>query len=203
MHKELKRYSAVAQGICALLHPYAEIAIHDLKTGRIAAIFNNYSKRKIGEKSHLEELEAFHELPDVFPVYSKVNWDGKRIKSTSVTIRDDKGRPVGLFCINIDLAKWEAFNHLLQDWIFPKDEQEKPNVLFKDDWREKVNLFVTVFLKKEGMTLEGLSKAKIKELIHDLQKEGAFNAKHAATYIAEVLGISRATLYNYLGHNKT
>ncbi|WP_083852172.1 helix-turn-helix domain-containing protein [Legionella tunisiensis] len=37
-----------------------------------------------------------------------------------------------------------------------------------------------------------------KELIEHLQQAGAFTAKHAATYIAQILNISRATVYNYL-----
>lgn len=37
----LKDYFSVAQAITALLHPHAEVVIHDLKTGQIAAIYSD------------------------------------------------------------------------------------------------------------------------------------------------------------------
>jgi predicted transcriptional regulator YheO len=58
MHRELKNYTAIAQAISLLLYPHAEVVLHDLKTGRIAAIYNPFSKRKVGEESLLEEEEA-------------------------------------------------------------------------------------------------------------------------------------------------
>ena len=63
-----------AQAISQLLHPHGEVVIHDLKTGTIAAIYNPFSKRKVGDDSSLEESD----YPDVFPVYTKSNWDGKK-----------------------------------------------------------------------------------------------------------------------------
>jgi predicted transcriptional regulator YheO len=75
---------------------------------------------------------------------------------------------------------------------------EKPAILFKDDWRERVNIYVTDYLKKEGLTLQTLDKEQKQELVHALYRVGAFESKNAANYIADVLQISRATLYNYL-----
>ena len=45
MH-ELDKYFPIAKAINILLHPYGEVAIHDLKTGLIAAIYNNFQKEK-------------------------------------------------------------------------------------------------------------------------------------------------------------
>lgn len=188
----MKEYYSIAQAICALLHPYGEVVIHDLKTGKIAAIFNNFSKRKVGDDSLLDEKD---ELPDVFPVFSKVNWDGKTIKSCSATLKDKNGTPIGLFCINMDVSKWEQFSDLLKGWTHT---QNQPEVLFKDDWREKINLFVNDFLRQNGTTLKALSRKDKQNLVKALHREGAFKAKHAADYVAEVLDLSRATIYNYL-----
>lgn len=73
-----------------------------------------------------------------------------------------------------------------------------PGILFKDDWRERINLLVTRFLRDERATLKTLTKEKKRELIGALHQEGAFQAKNAASYIADVLGLYRATVYNYL-----
>ncbi len=194
----LEFYFSIAQAISLLLHPHGEIVIHDLKTGRIAGIFNNFSKRNVGDESLIEELDDYLKIPDVFPIYAKTNWDGRKMKSTTATIRDNKGYPVGLFCINLDVTKWEEFRHFLDQWSCIPVHQNQPEILFKDDWREKINLYVSEYLKKEGTILKMLSKEKKQDLIKALHREGAFKAKNAATYVADVLDLSRATIYNYL-----
>lgn len=195
---DLDDYFPVAQAITALLHPHAEVVIHDLKTGQIAAIYNPFSKRKVGDESLIEELPDYAPLPDVFPIYTKVNWDGKKLKSSTATLRDKNKTPIGLLCINLDVSRWEEFRHLLDQWSKIPSYQNEPEVLFKDDWREKINLYVSDYLNKEGLILKMLSKEKKRDLVQALHREGAFKAKNAATYVADVLDLSRATVYNYL-----
>lgn len=194
--------NAIGQAIALLLYPHAEVVVHDLKTGRIAAIFNSFSKRKVGDPSLLEELKGLKEIPDVFPPYFQMNWDGRRLRSVSATLRDTNGKPIGLLCINLDISKWEEMQHFLMGWLQGVSGKERPEALFKDDWRERINAFVSEFLKREGLALKSLSKEKKKELVAALHREGAFKAKNAAAYIADVLEISRATIYNYLRNNE-
>jgi predicted transcriptional regulator YheO len=196
--KELAIFFPVAESISRLFYPYAEVVVHDLKIGRIAAIYNNFSKRSVGDESLIEELEDISELPDIFPIYAKVGWDGKKLKSSTATLRDCKGKAIGLLCINLDLSKWEEMHELLGEWLKSADEKKQPKVLFKDDWREKINRYVAAYLKKEGVTLKALSKEKKRQLVAILHQEGAFHAKNGALYVADVLGLSRATIYNYL-----
>lgn len=198
MNKELNKYAGIAQAISMLLHPHAEIVIHDLSTGRIAAIYNNLSRRKISEESLLEEVVHLDKLPDVFPPYAKVNWDGKKMKSVTATLRDSKGMPIGLFCINLDLSKWEEMHQFILGWMGSLDTREQPDVLFKNDWKEKINAFVADYLQKEGLTLKTITKEQKQGLVRTLHRKGAFQAKKSASYAAEVLEISRATIYNYL-----
>src|SRR5436853_443253 len=107
MMDELVHYKPIAEAISLLLFPHAEVILHNLKTGRIAAIFNN-------------------------------------------------------------------------------------------DWREKINIYVSSYLKQHALRLKSLDKDEKKKLLLALHKEGAFNTKNAASYVADVLQISRATVYNYL-----
>lgn len=147
MQDYLCQYTPIAQAITSLFYPHAEVVIHDLKTGRIAALFNSFSKRNIGDESLLEELNETAQLPDVFPVYVKTNFDGRQIKSVSVTIRDEKGEPSALLCINLDVSRWEELHHVLSAFLNVSAEN-RPQILFKDDWREKINVFVSEYLKK-------------------------------------------------------
>ena len=198
MKKDFQNYFPLAQAISILLHPYGEVVVHDLRTGCIVGIFNNLSKRKVGDESLLEEIKGLSQLPDVFPLYFKTNWDGRKMKSVSVTLRDHQGKPMGMLCINVDLTKWEELHRFALDFIQGWGGMEQPAVLFKNDWREKINVFVNEYLKKERATLKTLSKEKTQKLVIELHREGAFGAKNAASYVADVMGISRATIYNYL-----
>ncbi len=196
----LNLYFSIAEAINLLLYPHAEVILHDLDSGLIAAIYNNFSKRKIGDESLLEEIESYKELPNVFPVYLKTNWDGRKIKSISSTLRDQKGKAIGLLCINLDLSKWEEFHHFVESWL-NNATQSQPEELFKDDWREKINAYVANYLARERTTLKQLNREEKKALVLSLHKEGAFKAKNAANYVGDVLDLSRATIYNYLKVN--
>lgn len=194
----LNVYFPIAQAITVVLHPHAEVVIHDLKSGRIAAIYNNFSRRAAGDESLIGELDDLSTLPDVFPVYTKTNWDGKKLKSSTATLRDKNKTPIGLLCINLDISKWEEFRHLLDQWANIQNHEYQPEVIFKDDWREKINRYVSDYLNKKNLILKTLDKETKRDLIRALHREGAFKAKNAAVYVAEVLNLSRATIYNYL-----
>lgn len=194
---QLKAYFSIAEAVSKIFYPHVEVVLHDVKSNLIAAIYNNFSKRSVGDESLLDDVDGNY--PDVFPVYLKTNWDGRIIKSISSTLRDSKGKPIGLFCLNVDVTKWQELHHFLGNWIQAAISQ--PEVLFKQDWREKINLYVTDYLEKNGLSLKKLNKEKKKAIVFALHQEGAFKAKNAANYVADVLDLSRATIYNYLKEN--
>ena len=158
MSAELNKYMPIAEAISLLLSPLAEVVIHDLKTGCIGAIFNNLSKRKIGDESLLDEMQEVSESQDLFAPYFKINWDGRKMKAVSAVLRSHKGKPIGLLCINLDISKWEQMQRFILDLI--ESKIEKPDFLFKNDWREKINVYVSTYLKERGLCLESLNRAE-------------------------------------------
>lgn len=193
---ELSHYKPIAEAISLLLYPHAEVIIHNLNSGCIEAIFNNLSKRAVGDASLLDEIDNLAEVQEVFPPYFKTNWDGRKMKSVTAVLRNPRRKPIGLLCINLDISKWEEMHRFIQDLIQPTTDM--PDFLFKNDWREKINLYVSSYLKQHALRLESLDKAEKKKLLLSLYQEGGFDTKNAASYAAEVLQISRATVYNYL-----
>lgn len=194
---EIQRFLAVAEAIETLLHPFAEVVLHDLATSRIVAIFNSFSHRQIGDDSLLEEIQLDSSQTIIGP-YEKLNWDGRRLKSISVVMRSDENEPIGLMCINLDVSKFDELRHIVDLFVHPSSLLPQPQELFKDDWQEKINLYVHDYLRKNHKSLENLSRADKQSLVGLLNQEGAFNQKNAASYIGKVLGISRATVYKYL-----
>ncbi|CRX39537.1 helix-turn-helix transcriptional regulator [Estrella lausannensis] len=199
IRKEIERFIPAARAIAGLLHPHAEVVLHDTETNTIAALYNSFSKRKAGDSSLLEEGETGN-YPDYFEPYYKTNWDGRKLKSTTSVIKDEKGKIVGLLCINLDISQMEGMKRLLEE--FTGGALASASDLFKDDWREKINTYVHEYAKENTTTLTLLTKEQKREVIFLLQKEGAFKAKRAAEYVADVLGISRATVYKYLSEKE-
>lgn len=191
-----KNYKPVAEAIAALLFPHAEVVLHNFQTGCIEAIFNNFSKRKVGDESLLDETDRLSESPDIFPPYFKTNWDGRKLKSVTAALKNQHGKTIGFLCINLDISKWDEMHHFILEFIKPS--LALPDVLFKNDWREKINIYVSTYLKQNALRLDNLSKKEKQKLLFALHKEGAFDTKNAASYIADVLQISRASVYNYL-----
>lgn len=70
--------------------------------------------------------------------------------------------------------------------------------LFEDDWQDRINTFVSAYLEERHRRLNGLDRTERMELVRALQSAGAFRATGAADYVARVLGVSRATVYNDL-----
>lgn len=193
MRTEYALYIPIAKAIVKLFHPFVEVVIHDLETNTIQAIFNNYSQRKEGETSLLEENERFEQAPETFGPYYKTHHDGSRIKSVTASIKDSQNKTIGLFCINFALGPFDEMLSLVTDL-----EETLPKELFSEDWREKISHFVRSELKSQGKSLKSLTKEDKKELVLNLYREGAFKAKNAAQYIADILELSRATVYKYL-----
>lgn len=196
MQKDLQAYTSIAEAIGLLLFPYAEVVIHDFSTKSVGFLFNNLSKRKIGDPSLLDDMEQQSSQTDVFAPYPKMNWDGRKMKAVSVVLKNSLQIPIGLLCINLDVSKWDQMQQLISEFIRP--EKLQPEALFKNDWQEKINVYVTNYLQERGLALQSLTRSEKQKLLLALVKEGAFETKHAAGYIAQVLQISRATVYNYL-----
>jgi predicted transcriptional regulator YheO len=199
MKKAIQLFLPTAQAIERLLHPHAEVVVHDIKLNQIVAIFHPFSKRRVGDSSLLTK-EEMAMLEDSVGPYEKTNWDGRKLKSVSSVIRDEKNNVVGMLCINLDISQLEKLNDLMTSFIDVESFSPQPTPLFKDDWQEKINRYVHAYLIENHLTLESLNRSEKQKLINHLNTVGAFSAKNAALYIAQVIGVSRATIYNYLAN---
>lgn len=195
----LAPYVAVCDAVAQLLWPHAEVVLHDLASGKIAYIANAYSKRRRGDSSMTETEAAFDLADDVIGPYPKTNWDGRRLKSVTAVLRDRRGRPVGLLCINHDIEAFAGLADQLKGLVtLPQASLPQPAVLFSGDWREQVNSILGEFLAERRTALAGLSARDLADLIARLDGQGIFEIRKAVPYVAEVLKLSRATIYNRL-----
>ncbi|MGR2663262.1 helix-turn-helix transcriptional regulator [Chromobacterium haemolyticum] len=193
----LSRYQSIADAIATLFYPYAEVVLHDLATQSVAYIANNFSKRELGDDSGLDELENTPDATVIGP-YEKLNWDGRKLRSISVVLRDDAGAAIGMMCVNLDISVFEGARAALDLFLSGSKLVAQPAVLFEDDWQERINRFIHGWLQQRQLSLSILNREHKRELVEALLHEGAFRGKNAANYVANVLGMGRATVFKHL-----
>jgi predicted transcriptional regulator YheO len=73
-----------------------------------------------------------------------------------------------------------------------------PEPLFRHDWREQINLEIRDFLTVNSTSLRALDRHDRIALLGILDAKGLFEARNATPFIAQSLGISRASVYGLL-----
>lgn len=185
----LSHYIPLCDAIVHLMHPLVEVVIHDIASDSILYIAGKLSKRKIGDPSLLDKA-ALSDVDQI--IYPKINFDGKCIKSISVILEDK-----WLLCINCDISVFNKMQDLSQAFLQNMGTTQ-PKSLFANDWQEKLHHSIHAYLQQYHLSLENLNNTHKKALVTHLFVLGAFNEKNAADYIANILHLGRATVFNYL-----
>lgn len=193
----LEPYFSVADALAALFSPWVEVVVHDLELDSVAYIANPFSPRAAGDPSDMKEV---HFAPDarVIGPYEKINWDGRRMRSISVVVRDHAAEPVGMLCVNADVTQFEVMRRTLQGILGVTEPAGAVATCFHDDWHEKINRFLASWTHQRATTLDRLDRQGRRELIEALYQAGGFEGRRSPAYVASVLGVSRATVYNEL-----
>jgi D-arginine utilization repressor len=198
MSKPLSSYVPICDAIAALFHPHVEVVLHDLSTGKIFYIANCFSKRRADDSSLNEPEAAFAGTGQVIGPYPKTNWNGRRLKSITAVIRGRARKAAGLLCINHDVDALTCAAEQIQRMLELPIENVPTKPFLSSDWRERVNALIGEFLTARKATLAGLKSRDLDELMGELDRHGIFDIRRAAPYVAEVLQLSRATIYNRL-----
>jgi D-arginine utilization repressor len=80
----------------------------------------------------------------------------------------------------------------------PPNVEARPEILFRDEWRELIVLEIRAYLREKEQTLENLSVYERKALLEHLDEKGLFYARKSVEQVAVNLGKSRATIYKDL-----
>ena len=114
---QIEFYKRLAHGLALQFGPNCEVVVHDLETEdvdhSIVVIENGHvSGRKLGDGPSHIVFESMHEgatdVHDREPYLTKTT-DGKLLKSSTIFIRNDEGKPVGILGINFDITLMKAF----------------------------------------------------------------------------------------------
>ncbi|HWQ08728.1 MAG TPA: PAS domain-containing protein [Holophaga sp.] len=192
----LAAYAPIAEAIARLFHPFAEVAIHDLASDRIVALWNPFSKRKVGDPALLSELPEDIADRGVYGPYAKVLPDGRALTSVSAVLADPQGTPCGLLCVNFDRSPLDGVAEMLARFAAPA--APRPPELFNRDWRERIALVIDEACRDRQLRRDRLTREDRLALVRAVNDKGLFSTRQAAHHVALALGVSRATVYALL-----
>lgn len=195
----------VAAGIAAQFGSNCEVVVHDLSRHpdhSIVEIVNGHvTGRKVGDgASHvvIEQLQTNDPEPKDHLCYLTKTPDGKILKSSTVYIRNSKGKVSAIFSINYDISKLLMVESAVRDLISTgeKTQQTEPEKIVNindllDDLIEQSVALV-------GKPVALMNKDDKVKAIRFLNQNGAFLVTKSGDKIAKYFGISKYTLYSYI-----
>ena len=179
-----------------------EVVLHDLRDPEhaIRLIENNLSGRHVGDSA--TELGMLRigdpEYPSVVQNYANTFADGRQAKSTSIGIKGSDGTYIAAICLNLDISVLSPMTLALAN-LAATDSQtrDEPLETLRDRSSKEIRSVVESLAAQRSAAPRSLSKGAKREVVQLLKKGGYFDLHDAANTIADLLGISRATVYNY------
>ena len=212
----LLSFTPIVKAIAKTFGKDCEVLLHDANNleNSIVVIENGHvTGRKVG--SPMTDLGLYFLKSDLFKDtefianYQTESKDGKKLKSTSIFIRDNKKKIVGFLCINYALDHLTEIRRKIDDFCAVNKDADKN--IFNNEEKEEIftdnldDLLERVFIKareKVGKPIEKMQKDDKLEIVRYLQKKGVFLVKGNIDKIANKLNVSRYTVYNYLSEIK-
>ncbi|MEU3955248.1 PAS domain-containing protein [Streptomyces achromogenes] len=198
----LKEAEKIAVALGRMFPGLCEVVLHDLRDPEhaIRAIENNLSGRQIGEPATELGLARISDpdYPGVVQNYPNRFPDGRPAKSTSIGIKNAAGEYVAALCLNLDVSVLSPVTLALSNLVATDTEhRERPLETLRDRTARELREAVEARAAERAATPRSLSREEKRDLVRQLQRDGYFDSRDAAQTIADLLGVSRATVYNY------
>ena len=211
MRHTLDFLKQLAHGLAIQFGSSCEIAIHDLKTKdlekSIVYIENGHvSNRQTGDGPSGIGLETLQSDPST--IHDKLSYltkteDGRILKSSTFYIRDDDGSISYIFSLNYDITAFTAASTAIQSLIATKDNLpdltgDSPRQI-THNVNELLDLLIEQAVAKVGKPVAMMNKDDKVAVVQYLDHAGAFLITKSGDKVSSYLGISKFTLYSYMG----
>jgi predicted transcriptional regulator YheO len=198
----------IAQAMAAQFGNNCEVVIHDLTAKdpekSIVYIVNGHvTGRRLGDGPStvvMEQILRAPENPKDHLGYLTRTPDGKILKSSTVYIRDSRGRVNAILSINYDISSLLMIESAIGGLVHTSEEdlrgkEERITVLNVSDLLDD--------LIEQSVTLVGkpvalMNKEDKVRAIQFLSQHGAFLITKSGDKVAKYFGISKYTLYSYI-----
>ena len=205
-------FSRLVEPIGRALPTSSEVVLHDLSLlpNSIVAVFGDVTGRRIGDPATdllLQQAVTGFQEHDLG--YETVLSDGRRMRSSTMIIRDVANNPVAALCINTDISAWMAIKQIADVMVSvagvrpgdppvavaaPAESKET----FVRDVDELASYLIHRTISAVGLPVSQMKKEHKLQVVAELKARGLFLLRDAVEMIAESLEVSRFTIYNYL-----
>ena len=206
--KRLEMLKQIANALAAQFGPGCEVVIHDL-TARdpeksIAYIVNGHvTGRQVGDGPStvvMEQILRAEENPRDHLGYLTRTPDGKILKSSTLYIRDGRGRVTAILSINYDISALLMVEGAIGGLIHTTGEashgkEERITVLNVSDLLDDL---IEQSVALVGKPVALMNKDGKVRAIQFLSQHGAFLVTKSGDKVAKYFGISKYTLYSYI-----
>lgn len=203
---QLDFYKQLAHALALQFGSGCEVVVHDLEAAdpshSIVAIENGHvTGRKLGDgPSHvvLEALHAGEERLEDRLAYLTKTADGKILKSSTVFIRDEGGRTVGIFAVNYDITILRAMGDTIAEVVGTEPSAPREPEPIVRSVADLLDDLIEQSVQLVGTPVALMTKEEKVRAIRYLNDTGAFLITKSGPKVCKYFGISKYTLYNYL-----
>lgn len=204
LHPNLQAAMQLVEGLSQMLGHRYEIVLHDLSCveSSIVAIAGNVTNRRLGGPVTNYLLSLLNKYGDQAPNsinYKNVTPEGRILRSSTMFIRDDEGHIIGSLCINQDLTDFIVMSKLSEEMVtFQQSKGDETEELFVHNISEVMESMVKSELDLVSKPVAYMQKEDKLMVVESLAKKGIFDVKGSVEYVADELGVTNFTIYNYL-----
>ncbi|NVO72477.1 helix-turn-helix transcriptional regulator [Photobacterium damselae] len=205
----LTSYFRLADTIADFIGPHSEVVIHSFENFEksvVKIVNGHHTGRTLGSPITdlgLRMLSAYEKTGEVTPKsYFTQSKDGSLLKSTTCILMGENNRPIGMFCINMNLSFPfpEIIKTLMPDMGHSTMAvSENFSSCASDVIDHALDHAITEIENDVSINLKGRNKAITKLLFEN----GIFELKEATAIVSDRLGITRHAIYKYLREFKS
>lgn len=192
----------IADAIVHTFGPHCEVAVHDMANPNrsLVHIAGNVTGRSTGSpitNFGLKLLSLQEKGEDVHGYQTK--FKDKSVVSSTVCLKDDDNKIMGFLCINFDITKLQQARDAIAGYgLQHSDLFNYMGESFADLTLTTVESTINDVLAEMKKDPRFMTSAERFAFTRRLNDHKVFSMRGSVNEVAQVLGVSRYTIYNYL-----
>ena len=199
----LQSYFRLADMVADLIGPHCEVVLHSfesLEQSVVKIVNGHHTGRAVGSPitdMGLKMLRQFLQTGEVNSrSYFTRNRHGEYLKSTTCVVAGENARPVGLFCVNINLSV--PFPEIMRTLMPDLTQGVVSRETFGSNVREIILQATETAMENVKNDSSVNRKFQKKVIIRQLYDNGIFELKESTQIVAECLKLTKYAVYKYL-----
>jgi len=212
LHPVLASIRDIIPALAEAIGSDSEVLLHDLSRlpRSIVGIGGNVTGRQVGgpmtdllakliRQGQSEHVRNYH---TVLP-------DGRVLRCSTLFLKDHNNVPVGCLCVNTDISGWQEAADLVAGRLGPKNSTEGKrgqaessdegvDEFFVSNVEDLQKTMVEKAIDSIEVPLQLMTKHHKVKVVQVLEESGFFLIRDSAEYLAQAIGVTRYTIYNYL-----